>query len=48
MTHAGAPELAPVVRYISSFLDLEWSAIKGKNKGQPLSEGTLSPQLNWE
>ncbi|GAA5867140.1 hypothetical protein JCM3774_004407 [Rhodotorula dairenensis] len=29
----GAPELAPFVRYISSFLDLEWSAIKAQNKG---------------
>ncbi|TKA53702.1 hypothetical protein B0A53_03744 [Rhodotorula sp. CCFEE 5036] len=29
----GAPELAPFVRYISSFLDLEWSAIKGQDRG---------------
>ncbi|GAA5823933.1 hypothetical protein JCM3770_004137 [Rhodotorula araucariae] len=30
---AGAPELAPFVRYISSYCDIEWQAIKAQNKG---------------
>ncbi|GAA5986263.1 hypothetical protein JCM10908_006481 [Rhodotorula pacifica] len=29
----GAPELAPFVRYIASYLDLEWSAVKAQDKG---------------
>ncbi|GAA5837471.1 hypothetical protein JCM11251_002116 [Rhodosporidiobolus azoricus] len=29
----GAPELAPLVRYISSYFDMEWSAIKAQNRG---------------
>ncbi|GAA6003417.1 uncharacterized protein JCM10292_001577 [Rhodotorula paludigena] len=29
----GAPELAPFVRYISSYCDMEWSAIKAQNRG---------------
>ncbi|GAA6015552.1 hypothetical protein JCM10207_008635 [Rhodosporidiobolus poonsookiae] len=30
----GAPELAPLVRYISSYLDMEWSAIRAQNRGK--------------
>ena len=30
----GAPELQPFVRYISAYLDLEWTAIRTQNKGQ--------------
>ncbi|KAK4699651.1 hypothetical protein P7C70_g6608, partial [Phenoliferia sp. Uapishka_3] len=29
----GAPELAPFVKYLSSYIDLEWSAITSQNKG---------------
>ncbi|GJN92524.1 hypothetical protein Rhopal_005554-T1 [Rhodotorula paludigena] len=29
----GAPELAPFVRYISSYCDMEWTAIKAQNRG---------------
>ncbi|BGP50218.1 hypothetical protein JCM10450v2_006134 [Rhodotorula kratochvilovae] len=29
----GAPELAPFVKYISSYIDMEWQAIKAQNKG---------------
>jgi len=30
----GAPELAPLVRYFSAYMDMEWSAIKGQNQGK--------------
>ncbi|GAA5899741.1 hypothetical protein JCM8208_004551 [Rhodotorula glutinis] len=30
----GAPELAPFVRYISSYCDMEWQAIKAQNRGK--------------
>ena len=29
----GAPELQPFVRYISAYLDLEWTSIRTQNKG---------------
>ncbi|GAA5859448.1 hypothetical protein JCM8547_006828 [Rhodosporidiobolus lusitaniae] len=29
----GAPELAPFVRYISSYADMEWKAIQAQNRG---------------
>ncbi|BGP10202.1 hypothetical protein JCM10049v2_006085 [Rhodotorula toruloides] len=30
---AGAPELAPFIRYIASYCDMEWSAIKAQDRG---------------
>ncbi|GAA5969612.1 hypothetical protein JCM11641_008177 [Rhodosporidiobolus odoratus] len=33
-SRAGAPELAPLVRYISSYFDMEWSAIKAQDRGK--------------
>jgi len=33
LARAGAPELAPFVRYISSYCDMEWQAIKAQNRG---------------
>ncbi|GAA5840460.1 hypothetical protein JCM9279_007332 [Rhodotorula babjevae] len=30
----GAPELAPFVRYISSYCDMEWQAIRAQNRGK--------------
>ncbi|BGP26483.1 hypothetical protein Rt10032_c11g4563 [Rhodotorula toruloides] len=29
----GAPEIAPYVRYISSYADMEWSAVKAQDRG---------------
>jgi hypothetical protein len=43
---AGAPELAPLARYLSSYLDMEWSAIRAQNKGALLLTLRLfSPKL---